>query len=123
MYIYQTLPCGIPAGPDWENLTEGMRIIEVDGHPAPLVGIKYRAGAKALPSSQPQMDAARVSSGQLAGPGPQSAHPVSSTYWADRPSGGCGGQRLRSTLAEDLAVSHFEACTYCGSMRYAMCSS
>ena len=106
MYIYQTLPCGIPAGQDWENLTEGMRIIEVDGHPAPLVGIKYRAVAKPLPGSQPQMDAARVSSGKLAGTGPQSERPESSMYWADRPGGSCGGQRLRSTLAEDLAVSH-----------------
>ena len=27
-------------------------------------------------------------------------------YWADRPSGCCGGARLRSTLREDILVNH-----------------
>ena len=99
MYIYQTLPSGIPADEDWNNVTEGMRIIELDGHPAPVVGIRYKATDK-VPQS---MGAARTESGRLAGP--RSKDILDFEYWADRPSGLCGGQRARTSLKEDFAVS------------------
>lgn len=105
MYIYQTLPSGVPAGADWDNLTEGMRVIELDGHPQPMVGIKFRANGKPPPDPHPALSAARVASGSQAGPGPESERSDKLTYWADRSGGCCGGQRLRSTLTEDLAVS------------------
>ena len=101
MYIYQTLPSGIPADEDWNNVTEGMRIIELDGRPAPVVGIRYKAADKAPQS----MGAARTESGRLAGP--RSKEEPDVQYWADRPSGLCGGQRARTTFKEDFAVSAF----------------
>ena len=101
MYIYQTLPSGIPADEDWSNATEGMRIIEIEGDPAPMVGIKFSAADKAPQS----MGAARTFSGRLAGPGPQSDMGAEAEYWADRPGGLCGGQRARTTFAEEFAVS------------------
>ena len=98
MYIYQSMPDGI-TGPNGENLAEQVRIIEVDGAPAPVVGIRYKAD-----SAPPPVGIERTKSGRLVDTGPQSEDVDDQEYWADKPSGFCGGQRLKQTLAEDLAV-------------------
>lgn len=49
MYIYQSMPDGVARGPNGENLAEDMRIIEVDGAPAPVVGIRYNVSAAPAP--------------------------------------------------------------------------
>ena len=49
--------------------------------------------------------AERTKSGRLVDTSPANETVVDEEYWADRPSGFCGGQRLRSTLKEDIAVS------------------
>lgn len=99
MYIYQSMPDGIPHGPNGENLAETMRVIEVDGQPADVVGIRYK-----VVDAPPPVGIERTTSGKLVDTGPQSEGAGEQEYWADLPSGCCGGQRLTQTLAEDLAV-------------------
>lgn len=99
MYIYQSMPDGIPHGPNGENLAETMRVIEVDGQPADVVGIRYK-----VTETPPPVGIERTKSGKLVDTGPQSEDVGEQEYWADLPSGCCGGQRLQQTLAEDLAV-------------------
>lgn len=99
MYIYQSMPDGIPHGPNGENLAETVRVIEVDGQPADVVGIRYK-----VVDAPPSVGIERTTSGKLVDTGPQSEDVGEQEYWADLPSGCCGGRRLTQTLAEDLAV-------------------
>ena len=99
MYIYKTMDTGIPSDNE-EHLDENMRVIEVEGQPTSVVGIRY----KTADTAPPQAGIARTADGKLGDTGPQSAEVENEQYWADRPSGICGGQRLTSTLREDTAV-------------------
>lgn len=100
MYIYKTMDTGV-TDEDQERFDENMRIIEVEGHPTSVVGIRY----KTLDTAPPPAGIARTVDGKLADTGPQSENVEHEEYWADRPSGLCGGKRLTSTLKEDTAVS------------------
>ena len=68
---------------------------------APVVGIRYNKTADA-PAN---IGVSRTASGKFVDSGPPSQDVDDTQYWADRPSGVCGGQRARTTFAEDLAVS------------------
>ena len=99
MYIYQSMPDGIPHGPNGENLAEKMRVIEVDGQPADVVAILYN-----VDEAPPPVGSERTKIGRLVDTAPSSEDLGEQEYWADLPSGCCGGRRLKQTLAEDLAV-------------------
>ena len=66
---------------------------------APVVGIRYKVADAPAP-----IGVSRTASGKLADTGSQSEDVAEQEYWADRPSGFCGGQRAKTTFAEDLAV-------------------
>ena len=100
MYIYRSMADGISHQTE-EELDENMRVIEVEGKPTAVVGIRY----KAVDEAPPPIGIIRSASGKLADTGPQSEDIDHQEYWAERPSGLCGGQRLTSTLREDLAAS------------------
>ena len=91
---------GIPREHE-EALDENMRVIEVEGKPTAVLGIRYKAATDA----PPPIGIARTASGKLADTGPQIDELEQQEYWADRPSGICGGTRLTSTFREELVVS------------------
>ena len=66
---------------------------------APVVGIRYKTAEAPAP-----IGVSRTASGKFVDSGPPSEDLDETEYWADRPSGICGGQRARTTFAEDLAV-------------------
>ena len=99
MYIYKTMDTGLPDD-DQDRFDENMRIIEVEGHPTSVVGIRY----KTADTAPPPAGIARTVDGKLVDTSPQSEDVAHEEYWADRPSGFCGGKRLTSTLQEDVAV-------------------
>lgn len=86
-----------------EELHENMRVIEVEGKPTAVVGIRYKAADDAPPS----IGIAGTASGKLTDTGTVS-DVDDSQYWADRSSGPCGGERFTSTFREDLAVGVHE---------------
>lgn len=100
MYIYRSMADGIPREHE-EALDENMRVIEVEGKPTAVLGIRYKATTDAPPPT----GIARTASGKLADTGPQIDELEQQVYWADRPSGICGGTRLTSTFREELVVS------------------
>ncbi len=91
---------GIPREHE-EALDENMRVIEVEGKPTAVLGIRYKAATDA----PPPIGTARTASGKLADTGPVTDELEPQEYWADRPSGICGGTRLTSTFREELVVS------------------
>jgi hypothetical protein len=100
MYIYRSMADGIPREHE-EALDENMRVIEVEGKPTAVLGIRYKAATDA----PPPIGTARTASGKLADTGPVTDELEPQEYWADRPSGICGGTRLTSTFREELVVS------------------
>ena len=100
MYIYRSMADGIPREHE-EALDENMRVIEVEGKPTAVLGIRYKAATDA----PPPIGIARTASGKLADTGPQIDELEQQEYWADRPGGICGGTRLTSTFREELVVS------------------
>jgi len=90
---------GIPREHE-EALDENMRVIEVEGKPTAVLGIRYKAATDA----PPPIGIARTASGKSADTGPQIDELEQQEYWADRPSGICGGTRLTSTFREELLV-------------------
>ena len=100
MYIYRSMADGIPREHE-EALDENMRVIEVEGKPTAVLGIRYKAATDA----PPPIGIARTASGKSADTGPQIDELEQQEYWADRPGGICGGTRLTSTFREELLVS------------------
>ncbi len=99
MYIYRSMADGIPREHE-DALDENMRVIEVEGKPTAVLGIRYKAATDA----PPPIGIGRTASGKLADTGPQIDELEQQEYWADRPSGICGGTRLTSTFREELVV-------------------
>ena len=85
-----------------EGLASDMRVIEVDGTPTPVVGIRYKGGAPG--QAEVTRDGKLTDNDE--GLPPPDEYEEDREYWADRPSGCCGGARLRSTLREDILVKH-----------------
>lgn len=94
---------GIPRENE-EALDENMRVIEVEGKPTAVLGIRYKGATEA----PPPVGIARTASGKLADTGPQTDELEQQEYWADRPSGICGGTRLTSTFREELVENKHE---------------
>lgn len=88
-----------------EGLASDMRVIEVDGTPTPVVGIRYKGGAPG--QAEVTRDGKLTDNDE--GLPPPDEYEEDREYWADRPSGCCGGARLRSTLREDILENRREA--------------
>ena len=100
MYLYKAMDDGIPVDPESDN--GDVRVIEVDGKPTQTLGIRY----KSVDDTPPAAGIQRTKSGRFI----DTFHPdeTQTEYWADRPHSGLfGGERFRTVLAEDLAVSLF----------------
>lgn len=101
MYIYRSMADGL-LSEESEGLASDMRVIEVDGTPTPVVGIRYKGGAPG--QAEVTRDGKLTDNDE--GLPPPDEYEEDREYWADRPSGCCGGARLRSTLREDILVNH-----------------
>ena len=100
MHIYRSMADGLLSEEN-EGLASDMRVIEVDGTPTPVVGIRYKGGAP----GQAEVTRDGKLTGHDEGLPPPDEYEEDREYWADRPSGCCGGARLRSTLREDILVN------------------
>lgn len=115
MYIYRSMADGIPQEHE-EALDDNMRVIEVEGKPTAVVGIRYKAATEAPPA----VGIVRTTSGKLVDTSYASGDLDEQEYWADRPSGICGGTRLTSTFREELAVRFMHQIPRCQSAQLAL---
>ena len=106
---------GIPQEHE-EALDDNMRVIEVEGKPTAVVGIRYKAATEAPPA----VGIVRTTSGKLVDTSYASGDLDEQEYWADRPSGICGGTRLTSTFREELAVRFMHQIPRCQSAQLAL---
>ena len=104
MYVYKALDTAMSEG----ELEQNMRIIEVEGDPTSVVGIRYRpADTAADTTPNPAAGLGSITDDRQETTSSHDDEPDDQVYWADRPGGFFGGQRLRSTLHEDLVVRPF----------------
>ena len=102
MYIYKAMDTGLPEDEE-EYLDGNMRIIEVEGDPTSVVGIRYKP-VDTDTTPNPAAGLGSAAEGRQEGTSSQDDDVDDQEYWADRSGGAFGGQRLRSTLHEDIAV-------------------
>ena len=101
MYIYKASNTGMSEA----DMEQNFRIIEVEGDPTSVVGIRYRPVDTAADTTpNPAAGLGSTTDDRQETTSSQDDELDDQVYWADRPGGFWGGQRLRSTLHEDLKV-------------------
>ena len=104
MYIYKAMDTGVPEDEDG-YMEENIRIIEIEGDPTSVVGIRYRPVDTAADTTpNPAAGLGCTADDRQGATSSQDDKLDDHLYWADRSGGFLGGQRLRSTLHEDVAV-------------------